>query len=134
MSMDRQATGLVVIRVTLGVFYLAEGLGKWRWLVDPSTLAARFHGWQAAAAPGSWSAQYLEHIAVPGAALFARLVPLGELAAGTALILGVWTPLAALLAFLIVPWGGMVTIAGPELGNTPSILTVEAEAKATSKK
>ena len=37
-----------------------------------------------------------------GAAVFARLVPLGEMAAGVALILGVWTSLAAFLAFVMV--------------------------------
>ena len=44
----------------------------------------------------------LEHVAIPGTAVFARLVPLGELAAGVALIVGLWTPLAALLAFVMV--------------------------------
>jgi thiosulfate dehydrogenase [quinone] large subunit len=102
MAIDRQATGLLVLRVTLGVFYLAEGLGKWRWFFDPSILAGRFHGWLASAPPGSWSAQYLEHVAVPGTAVFARLVPFGELAAGVALIFGVWTPVAAFLAFVMV--------------------------------
>jgi uncharacterized membrane protein YphA (DoxX/SURF4 family) len=102
MAIDRQATGLTVIRLCLGVFFLFEGIGKIPWLVNASILAGRFNGWLSQAAPGSTSRWYLEHIAIPGTAVFARLVPLGELSAGIALLLGVWTPLAALLAFVMV--------------------------------
>ena len=45
---------------------------------------------------------YLETVCIPGTPLFARLVPLGELAAGLALILGFWTRMAAIVAFLMV--------------------------------
>ena len=41
-------------------------------------------------------------MAIPGTAVFARLVPLGEIAAGVALITGVWTSVAAFLAFVMV--------------------------------
>ncbi|MGE3956833.1 MAG: DoxX family protein [Vicinamibacterales bacterium] len=102
MAIDRHATGLTVIRISLGVFFLFEGIGKLAWLTNASILAGRFNGWLADAAVGSPSRWYLEHIAVPGTQVFARLVPLGELAAGVALILGVYTPLAALLAFVMV--------------------------------
>lgn len=102
MAIDRQGSGLTVLRVCLGVFFLFEGIGKLRWLTDASILAGRFSGWLVDAAAGSPSAWYLTHVAVPGTQVFARLVPLGELAAGVALILGVWTPLAAFLAFVMV--------------------------------
>ncbi|HUR35069.1 MAG TPA: DoxX family membrane protein [Vicinamibacterales bacterium] len=91
-----------MIRVGLGVFFLFEGIGKLPWLMNASILAGRLNGWLGDAATGSTSRWYLEHVAIPGAAVFARLVPLGELAAGIALIFGVWTPLAAFLAFLMV--------------------------------
>lgn len=102
MAIDRQGTGLTIIRIALGVFFLFEGIGKLGWFVDSGILAGRFHGWLADAAAGSTSRWYLEHIAIPGTAVFARLVPIGELAAGVALIAGVWTSLAAFLAFLMV--------------------------------
>jgi uncharacterized membrane protein YphA (DoxX/SURF4 family) len=45
---------------------------------------------------------YLDTIAIPGAPVFARVVVLAELAAGTALILGTRVRVAAALAFLMV--------------------------------
>lgn len=102
MAIDRQGSGLTVLRVCLGVFFLFEGIGKLRWLTDASILGGRFSGWLAEAAVGSPSQWYLAHVAVPGTEIFARLVPLGELAAGVALLLGIWTPLAAFLAFFMV--------------------------------
>jgi uncharacterized membrane protein YphA (DoxX/SURF4 family) len=102
MAIDRQGTGLTILRICLGVFFLFEGIGKLPWLTNSSILAGRFSGWLADAAAGSMSRWYLEHIAIPGTAVFARLVPIGELAAGLALLVGFWTPLAALLAFVMV--------------------------------
>jgi uncharacterized membrane protein YphA (DoxX/SURF4 family) len=102
MAIDRQGTGLTVLRICLGVFFLFEGIGKLSWLMNASILAGRLHGWLADASAGSMSRWYLEHVAIPGVSVFARLVPLGELAAGVALIAGFWTPLAAFLAFLMV--------------------------------
>jgi uncharacterized membrane protein YphA (DoxX/SURF4 family) len=102
MAIDRQGTGLTILRVALGVFFLFEGINKYRWLMDSSILAARFSNWLADAAAGSPSHWYLEYVAIPGTAVFARLVPLGEIAAGLALIAGFWTSLAAFLAFVMV--------------------------------
>jgi uncharacterized membrane protein YphA (DoxX/SURF4 family) len=102
MAIDRQGTGLTIIRICLGVFFLFEGLGKLGWLFNSAVLQGRLDGWLADAASGSLSRWYLEHVAIPGAVVFARLVPIGELAAGAALIAGFWTPLASLLAFLMV--------------------------------
>jgi uncharacterized membrane protein YphA (DoxX/SURF4 family) len=101
MAIDRQGTGLTVLRICLGVFFFFEGLGKIRWLLDTSPLAAMFAGGSQAAPPGSVSHWYLERIAVPGLAVFARLVPLGEMTSGLALLLGTWTPLFALIAFFM---------------------------------
>lgn len=102
MAIDRQGTGLTTLRLCLGVFFLFEGIGKLAWLTNASILAARFNGWLGDAGAASYSRWYLQHIAIPGVDVFARLVPLGELAAGIALIVGVWTPLAAFLAFFMV--------------------------------
>ena len=101
MALDRQGTGLAVVRIFIGVFFLSEGLGKWRWFVDSSLLAGQFAGWQRGVAAGSVAARYLNAIAIPGAWFFARLVPLGEITSGLALIFGVWTPLFAFIAFFM---------------------------------
>ena len=45
MAIDRQGTGLTVLRVCLGVFFLFEGIGKVPWLFNSGILAGRFHGW-----------------------------------------------------------------------------------------
>jgi uncharacterized membrane protein YphA (DoxX/SURF4 family) len=101
MAIDRQGTGLAVLRICIGVFFVFEGLGKIRWFTDPSLLASQFNGWAHSVAPGSISQMYLERIAQPGVAIFARLVPLGELSSGLALIAGFWTPIFAFVAFFM---------------------------------
>src|SRR4051812_17689274 len=101
MASDRQGTGLAILRIALGIFFLFEGIGKIRWFTDPSQLAGQLAGWAQAVPPGSWSHAYLERVALPYAAVFARLVPLGEIVSGAAMIFGVWTPFFALLAFFM---------------------------------
>jgi uncharacterized membrane protein YphA (DoxX/SURF4 family) len=101
MAIDRQGTGLTLLRIFIGIFFIFEGLGKIRWFVNTSQLAGMFSSWLQAAAPGSVSHWYLEHIALPGLSVFARLVPLGEITSGLALVLGFWTPFFAFVAFLM---------------------------------
>ena len=101
MAIDRQGLGLAVTRVTLGCFFIFEGVGKYRWFYDTSILATRLHDWLRASAPGSTSRWYLEHVALPGLNAFARLVPFGELCSGVALLVGFWTPLFAFIAFFM---------------------------------
>lgn len=102
MAIDRQGTGLAVTRVCLGVFLLFQGINKYRWFVDTSILAEQFNGWLEMASPGSISRWYLDHVAVPGLAVFARLVPVGEVVSGLALIVGFWTPVFAFISFFMV--------------------------------
>jgi len=101
MALDRQGTGLAITRIALGVFFIAEGMTKYRWFLDASILARRLNEWLQAAAPGSVSRWYLGHVAMPGLQFFARLVPLGEICSGIALVLGFWTPLFAFIAFFM---------------------------------
>jgi uncharacterized membrane protein YphA (DoxX/SURF4 family) len=99
-SSGSAAAGLRAASVCLGVFLIFEGLGKIAWLGDSAPLSNQLRGWLENAPPASrW---YLETFAIPGVPMFARLVPLGELAAGLALLAGFWTRVAALLAFLMV--------------------------------
>ena len=101
MAVDRRGTGLAILRISVGVFFIFEGIGKLSWFSDPSLLARQLDGWLHAVQSGSWSQTFLQRIAIPGAATFARLVPLGELSCGFGLLVGFWTPLFAFIAFLM---------------------------------
>jgi uncharacterized membrane protein YphA (DoxX/SURF4 family) len=101
MAIDRQATGLAMLRIAIGIFFVFEGIGKIRWFTDTSLLAGQLAGWAQSVPAGSWSHAYLERVALPYSAIFARLVPLGEITSGVAMIAGVWTPLFALVAFFM---------------------------------
>jgi uncharacterized membrane protein YphA (DoxX/SURF4 family) len=101
MAIDRQGTGLAILRVAIGVFFIFEGLGKIGWLTNSAILRDVLTQWSATAAAGSIQAGYLYRVALPGVPYFARLVPIGEMTAGLALVAGFWTPLAALVAFFM---------------------------------
>jgi len=101
MAVDRQAAGIAVLRICLGVFFLFEGIGKLRWFTDSSILAGQLSGWQQAAPIGSLTHVYLTRVAIPGVALFSRLVPLGEIVSGLALLAGFWTPFFASVALFM---------------------------------
>lgn len=99
-SAGSSVTGLRVLSLFLGVFFLCMGLDKLAWLADSAGLTAELQGWRQNAPPVSrW---YLDTIAVPGAPVFARLVLVGELAVGIALLAGVQTRLAALAGLFMV--------------------------------
>jgi len=84
----------------MGLFLLFMGLDKTEWLMDDGMLRAELERWRGLApAAGRW---YLESIAIPGAPLFARLVFVGELASGAALLLGYRVRLAASVALLMI--------------------------------
>ena len=93
--------GLRVLAIMLGIFFLGMCSTKLAWFLDSSILLNKFQTIFLPKAPSivRW---YLETVCIPGAPLFARLVPLGELAAGLALIAGFWTRMAATVALLMV--------------------------------
>jgi uncharacterized membrane protein YphA (DoxX/SURF4 family) len=101
MAIDRQGAGLTATRICIGVFFVFEAIGKLSWFADTSLLARQLDGWLHLVPSGSWSHLFLERAAIPEAAVFARLVPMGELSSGLALIAGFWTPLFALIALFM---------------------------------
>ena len=102
MAIDRQGTGLVIMRLCLGVFFIVQAATKLSWITDPSLLSSQLSLWVMNAAPGSIGQMYLQTVAVPYAGVFARLVPLGEFFCGFALLVGFFTPWFAFLAFFMV--------------------------------
>ena len=95
------AVGLRLLAVMLGVFFIGMSSSKIAWLTDSGILLNKFQMIFLPKAPPivRW---YLETVCIPGTPLFARLVPLGEIATGLALILGFWTRMAAIVALLMV--------------------------------
>lgn len=94
------ATGLRVLSLCLGIFFLFMGLDKLVWLSDAGLLTKQLNDWLATAPAASrW---YLRTIALPGAPVFAPLVVAGELAVGVALLLGFQLRLAALAGIFMV--------------------------------
>ena len=94
------ANGLRVLSIALGVFLIFMGLDKVGWLMDSSHLVRRLQEWRGTASPMvRW---YLDTVAIAGAPVFARLVLVGELAAGAALLCGIRVRLAASVSLLMV--------------------------------
>jgi uncharacterized membrane protein YphA (DoxX/SURF4 family) len=94
-----QAAAVIVLRVSIGVFMFFFGVEKASWVLDATAITSQLGAWLADAPPISrW---YLERI-IPGAPLFARMVPLGSMSAGIALALGLWTRIAAAVALVMV--------------------------------
>ena len=96
-SMER---GLRALSFALGVFLFSMGVSKVGWLSDPAPLVEALRKWlEGASVPSRW---YVENVALPGAPVFARVVPLAELSAGAALVCGIQVRLAAALALAMI--------------------------------
>ena len=100
MPASPQPVALRVLSVAMGVFLLFMGLDKIDWLLNGALLSQQLQQWRGTGRP--FARWYIDTIALPGAPVFARVIPLAELAAGTALLLGVRVRLAATLALLMV--------------------------------
>ncbi|NOT26444.1 MAG: DoxX family membrane protein [Acidobacteria bacterium] len=100
MRANSQAVALRVLSMAMGIFLLFMGLDKIDWFVNGGLLTQQLQQWRGMGRPlARW---YIDTIALPGAPVLARVVPLAELVAGTALLLGVRVRLAAALAVLMV--------------------------------
>jgi len=85
--MSREKIALLAVRIALGVFFIFEGWDKLPWMTNPGLLATALQKWADTGVPISRS--YIETILIPGVSVFARLVFLGEVATGLALLSGV---------------------------------------------
>jgi uncharacterized membrane protein YphA (DoxX/SURF4 family) len=84
---------LAFLRIAAGASLILTGLHKLAWFTDPGKLETQLSGWAAHPA-NALVGKYL--------AFFARMVVVGEIGLGALLVVGFLTPLAALLAFLMV--------------------------------
>lgn len=102
---QRMAPVWLLFRVYLGFLWLVAGWGK---LTDPAWLGSERGAAVSGFAQGAmaqtagehpqvtgWYAGFLENVVVPNAALFSFLVVFGEILVGLALILGLFTGIAA---------------------------------------
>ncbi|MGH9385335.1 MAG: DoxX family protein [Vicinamibacterales bacterium] len=94
------ASGVTALRILLGVFFLFEGSGKADWLFDTTPPERQLTGYLTSST--AWNRWYLEAVCLPGVAIFARLVLIGEVSTGLSLIFGVFSRTAAALAILMV--------------------------------
>jgi uncharacterized membrane protein YphA (DoxX/SURF4 family) len=75
------------------------GFEKLSWLLDATPLTTQLAVWLLDAPPASrW---YLERF-IPGAPVFARMIPVGAMTGGLALACGFWTRIAAAVSLVIV--------------------------------
>ena len=99
-SASPTGVGLRALAVLLGVYWLGVGVQTIGWVTDSGPLVERFQGWLSIASPTiRW---YLTTVCIPGTPIFARLIPIGALCAGLALIVGFWTRMAAIATLLVV--------------------------------
>ena len=100
-NFNSPAGGLRAPSLVMGLFLVLMGYGKLAWFADSGYLTYQLEEW-ISFEPVPISRWYLEWVALPGAPLFARLVVLGELAAGAALLAGFRVRLAGGLALAMV--------------------------------
>jgi uncharacterized membrane protein YphA (DoxX/SURF4 family) len=95
----RAQVALALLRIVLGVFMFFFGVDKAAWLLDATPLAAQLSSWLLDAP--SVSRWYLERM-IPGAPVFARVIPLAAMVGGIALAAGFWTRIAAAVSLVVV--------------------------------
>ncbi len=124
-SSSPTAAALRILSVFLGVFFVAMGLDKTAWLTDSSGLVEQLQEWLGRAT--AWNRWYIETLALPGAPVFARLVLVGELAVGAALLAGWHVRIAAVVGLFMVlnfhfAFGALLDLAYLRNGYGPPII------------
>lgn len=89
-----------MLTLGLGVFFLFMSVNKVAWLTNPNLLADRFTRWLPDASP--YASVYLRTVAIPGAPIFARVVPIAEFLTALAMFTGLKTNFAAAAALFMI--------------------------------
>jgi len=91
---------IAMLRIVVGVFFLAQGMNKMEWLESSEPLKTNLERYaQNAPAATRW---YQDHVARPGAEAWARLIPIGEVLIGVSLILGILAKTTLIIATALV--------------------------------
>ncbi|MCY4505667.1 MAG: DoxX family membrane protein [Acidobacteria bacterium] len=94
------ANGLRLLSAVLGIFLISMGFGKLDWAADSSLLENELRNWWGPAP--AISKLYIDWFAMPLHPILARLVLLGELTTGLALVAGYRLRMAALAALFMI--------------------------------
>ena len=97
---NASASGLRLLSLVLGIFLISMGYGKLDWASDSSFLENELRSWWGPAP--AISKLYIDWFAMPLRGILARLVLLGELTTGLALVAGYRPRLAALAALFMI--------------------------------
>lgn len=88
------------LRICIGLFFVSMGLDKIGWLHDAGPLMEDLDRFlRRSSGIQSW---YLEHVAIPYAQVWARLIFLGETLIGISLLAGLLTRLSSSVGILMV--------------------------------
>jgi uncharacterized membrane protein YphA (DoxX/SURF4 family) len=99
-EVDTARLALRVVAVGVGVFFLGMSFNKLAWLADPAQLTQRFQQWLPNASP--YAQVYLHYVAIPGGAIFARVVPIAEFLTALSMLTGVYSNVAAIAALFMI--------------------------------
>lgn len=100
LKIGRGGVGLRLLSMAMGMFLVFMGINKVDWLTDSSYLVWQLEQWRELTS--GLSSRYIDTVGLPAAPAFSRLVPLGELASGVALIVGFRIHFAAAVALVMV--------------------------------
>jgi uncharacterized membrane protein YphA (DoxX/SURF4 family) len=91
---------IAILRITVGIFFLAQGLHKLDWFNSSEYLKLNLDRYAQNAHPAAlW---YQDHVAKPGIEAWSRLIPMSEMLIGISLILGLLTQTTLIIATALV--------------------------------
>jgi uncharacterized membrane protein YphA (DoxX/SURF4 family) len=93
---------ILLLRLAIGALFLSSGIEKYHegWLTNPEPLTTTLRGFHEHASV--YQLEYLDHVALPFASLWSKLICGGELALGVSLLLGCLARTGALAGMLFV--------------------------------
>ena len=102
MVMKHSNVQILILRLVLGVLFLFAGAGKVSdgWLTNEQPLQKSLDGYHQRAA--GIQLTYLDNVALPHTALWAKLMAIGETAVGISLLLGLLTRFSSLVGLFMV--------------------------------
>ena len=94
---------ILLLRLALGALFLNAGLSKINdgWLTSDQELLSSLTTYQQKAST-DWQKRYLETVALPYVSIWAKMIPLGEVALGASLLLGLLTRFSTAMGIIMV--------------------------------